>query len=69
MYADVVVITDHKPLTFLKQNHDMMSVTFNKWFDILDNFDFQIKYLKGEVNTLPDKLSRLNYEENVCHAL
>ena len=31
---------------------------FARWQAILSNFDFQIKYIKGESNSIPDFLTR-----------
>jgi transposase InsO family protein len=53
-----ILRTDHKALTYLftqKYPNQMMQA----WFELLLDFDFEIQYIPGIKNILPDRLSRL----------
>lgn len=56
-----VVLTDHKPLQFLKTNKQVNS-RLMRWSLALQPFDFTIKAIKGSDNVGPDFLSRM-YED------
>ena len=58
------VITDHKDLEFFKtQAH--LSNQQQRWMDYMSRFNFNITYVKGELNKVADCLSR--YYENDIH--
>ena len=41
---------------------------FAKWQAILSNFDFQIEYIKGENNSIPNFLSREFLQDSQDHS-
>ena len=50
------VVTDHKALEFFKtQIH--LSARQTRWMEYLVRFDFDIRYIKGELNKVADALS------------
>ncbi|KIN99114.1 hypothetical protein M404DRAFT_78798, partial [Pisolithus tinctorius Marx 270] len=51
-------VTDHKSLTYLLDQKDL-SGRQARWLEKLAEFDFEIKYVPGEENVLPDALSRM----------
>jgi hypothetical protein len=55
------VITDHKALEFFK-TQSVLSHRQRRWMDYMSRFDFDITYIKGELNKVADCLSR--YYEN-----
>lgn len=52
-----IVYTDHKNLTHLENSRDK-SKRLERWGEFLDRFDFDVRYIKGETNYIPDMLSR-----------
>ena len=56
--TDVIVFTDHKPLTHIFTQTEL-SPAVQQWLDVLLNYDFQLCYREGKLNVLPDHLSRL----------
>jgi hypothetical protein len=54
-------ITDHKALEFFK-TQSMLSHRQRRWMDYMSQFNFDIMYVKGELNKVADCLSR--YYEN-----
>jgi len=57
----ILVVTDHKALEFFKmQRH--LSNRQAQWMEFLTHFDYNITYVKGEMNLVADALSR--YHEN-----
>ena len=56
--VDVVVFTDHKPLTHMFASREL-SVPLQQWFDVILDYCFEIKYRVGVLNVVPDKLSRM----------
>jgi hypothetical protein len=50
------VITDHKALEFFKTQSNLTSRQ-RRWNDYLSRFDFDITYIKGELNKVADCLS------------
>jgi len=50
------VITDHKALEFFKTQNRLTNRQ-RRWMDYLSRFDFDITYIKGELNKIVDCLS------------
>jgi transposase InsO family protein len=62
------LLTDHKPLeAFWSQPH--LHATQERWLDTIAEYDFDITYLPGALNTLADHLSRLHSSEPLDHSL
>lgn len=62
------MVTDHQPLTWLMSHNDHSS-KLTRWRLRLEEFDYEIVYKKGSLNTNGDALSRINpttrnYEKN-----
>jgi transposase InsO family protein len=55
---DLVIFTDHKPLTFIFEQREL-SPAVQQWLDVLLNYSFSIVYREGKLNILPDHLSRM----------
>ena len=55
---DLVIFTDHKPLTFMLEQTDLKPVMLN-WLDVILDYSFEIRYREGYLNVLPDALSRM----------
>ena len=57
-----IVRTDHKALEyFMKQRN--LSAQQHRWLDVLNEFDFEIRYIPGDTNGFADALSRIySYE-------
>ncbi|KAJ3561342.1 hypothetical protein NP233_g10248 [Leucocoprinus birnbaumii] len=56
------VLTDHRMLEcFQTQKH--LSRQQARWMELLQQYDFEIVYVKGEDNAVADALSRTNFEE------
>jgi hypothetical protein len=53
----VHVVTDHKALEFFKTQL-RLSGRQTRWMEYLARFDFDIRYVKGELNKVADALSR-----------
>ena len=51
------VITDHKALEFFK-TQSTLTARQRRWMDYMSKFDFDITYVKGELNKVADCLSR-----------
>ena len=54
----VLLHTDHKPLVYCARSADTNSRLW-RWLNELDQYQFDIKYVSGKSNTLPDALSRV----------
>jgi len=54
---DLVIYTDHKPLTYILQS-SQLSTTIHGWLDDISDYHFTVRYRPGELNILPDALSR-----------
>ena len=54
--------TDHKALIHLKKQQDL-SPWQHRWLDVLNEFNFKIEYIPGEMNKLADALSRIYSDE------
>lgn len=55
---DLVVYTDHKPLTFVLSSPSLSS-TVHGWFDELSEYNFKVIHRPGILNVVPDALSRM----------
>lgn len=55
---DLVIYTDHKPLTHMLEQKEL-SVALQQWLDVLLSYKFEIRYRPGILNILPDALSRM----------
>ena len=53
----VVVWTDHNPLLFLSKFKNK-NQRLTRWSLLLQEWDLQIKHVKGQENVIPDILSR-----------
>ncbi|MGL5706922.1 MAG: reverse transcriptase domain-containing protein [Aeromonas sp.] len=58
-----LLITDHKAMEELKTKKDFGSARVQRWFTRLENFQFEIKYKKGEELKVSDALSRAPMQE------
>ena len=56
---DFKVVTDHKPLTWIMNVQDPRSRLL-RWIIQLEEFDYEIEYKKGSLNTNADALNRVN---------
>ncbi len=56
--VDTVVITDHKPLTYIKTSPHL-SPALEQWFDVIANYTFEIVHRPGVLHVMPDQLSRM----------
>ena len=55
---DLVIITDHKPLTYLfSATH--LSPAVSGWLDIILDYNFKIVHRPGLLHVVPDQLSRM----------
>ena len=54
---EIIVYTDHKPLQYLK-NFCTKNQRLVRWHLFLQNYNLDIRHVKGEMNVLPDLLSR-----------
>jgi hypothetical protein len=48
--------TDHKNLTFMKEDSNPM---VQRWYTALQELDYELKYVPGDQNTIADAMSRL----------
>ena len=60
-YKEFVLFTDHQPLTWLKRQKGLHGKLW-RWAFRIKQFNFKIKYRKGEENANADALSRLPQE-------
>jgi hypothetical protein len=56
--TDLVVHTDHKPLTFIFSS-SQLSPALQQWLDVLLDYCFEIRHRDGILNVVPDQLSRM----------
>jgi hypothetical protein len=56
--AHFVWLTDHKALTYLLNQRDLPG-RLARWFVTISEFDFEVQYIAGAENILPDALSRM----------
>ena len=55
---DLVIITDHKPLTYMFSSIEL-SPALQQWLDTLLDYNFKILHRPGILHVLPDRLSRM----------
>ena len=55
---DLVVHTDHKPLTYIFLS-SKLSPALQQWLDVLLDYTFEIRHRDGILNVIPDTLSRM----------
>ena len=55
---DLVIFTDHKPLTHMFESQEL-SYSLQQWLDVIHDYRFTIHYRPGVLNVLPDALSRV----------
>ena len=55
---DLVIFTDHKPLSYMLDQKEL-STALSQWLDIILDYRFTIHYRPGILNILPDALSRM----------
>ena len=56
--TDLVVYTDHKPLTYMFESKTL-SPALQQWLDVLLDYNFTIVHRDGILNEIPDALSRM----------
>ena len=55
---DLVIVTDHKPLTYILESKQL-SPALQQWLDVILDYNFEIEHRDGILHVLPDRLSRL----------
>jgi hypothetical protein len=55
---DLVIYTDHKPLTYMLSS-SQLSPALQQWLDVILDYSFKIRHRPGTLNVLPDALSRM----------
>ena len=55
---DLIIITDHKPLTYMLSS-ESLSPALQQWIDVILDHRFTVIHRPGILNVLPDQLSRL----------
>jgi hypothetical protein len=55
---DVVLWTDHKPLTYMLESTDL-SPALQQWLDVIMDYAFVVHHRPGYLNMIPDTLSRM----------
>jgi len=55
---DLVIITDHRPLTYMLTSKQL-SLALQTYLDTLIEFSFEIRHRPGILHVLPDQLSRM----------
>jgi len=59
-------ITDHNPLVCLARQRAQGTLT--RWLVVMQEFDFNLKYRRGELNTKADALSRQPLAERAVNS-
>jgi len=54
---EVTIYTDHMNLVYLENSRDKVG-RLERWSELINGFTFDVKYIKGETNYIPDMLSR-----------
>jgi len=57
--------TDHKALVEIRRKPVFENDRINRWIEHIQEFDFEVRYKKGEEIGVPDALSRLYEEKNL----
>ena len=55
---DLVIVTDHKPLTYILESKQL-SPALQQWLDVILDYNFKIEHRDGILHVLPDRLSRI----------
>ena len=55
---DLVIVTDHKPLTYILESKQI-SPALQQWLDVILDYNFKIEHRDGILHVLPDRLSRI----------
>ena len=55
---DLVIVTDHKPLTYILTSKQL-SPSLQQWLDVILDYKFEIEHRDGVLHVLPDRLSRM----------
>ena len=55
---DLVIHTDHKPLTYIFESKEL-SPALQQWLDVILDYTFKIVHRDGVLNHVPDALSRM----------
>ncbi len=55
---DLVIVTDHKPLTYILTS-TQLSPSLQQWLDVIIDYNFTIEHRDGILHVLPDRLSRI----------
>jgi DNA-directed RNA polymerase subunit RPC12/RpoP len=55
---DLVIHTDHKPLTFMFESAQL-SPSLQQWLDVILDYSFEIRHRDGILNVIPDAVSRM----------
>ena len=58
--------TDHKALIYVKTKPEFKNNKINAWVEEMQNFKFEIKYIKGEKMEKADELSRVYENKKDC---
>ena len=54
-----ILVSDHKALQEIRKKAYFNNSRINRWIELIQEFDFEIQYNKGEELAVPDALSRL----------
>lgn len=64
--AKIVIRTDHQALTFL-QKCKLTNTRLTRWILTIQEYDYEIEYIRGTLNVAADVLSRYSCEHNQPH--
>ena len=65
---DFTIITDHASLQWLMRQTDLNG-RLARWSLKLQGFRFKIQHRRGSQNVVPDALSRLNHDTEICEMM
>lgn len=57
-HQQLVIVTDHMPLTYIRTS-ETLAHALQQWLDVILDYDFAIKHRPGVLHVLPDALSRM----------
>ena len=57
-HQQLVIVTDHMPLTYIRTS-ETLAHALQQWLDVILDYDFTIKHRPGVLHVLPDALSRM----------